>query len=1004
MNGNKRDINKLKKLTKSELIEEVIALKNNGLSKSPKIPIDVKETAEMNQLIIENSHDGIMIIDDNYKITFVNNRLCELTGYTKDEIVNNDFRNLLSPDIKEDAIKRYKKRTMGENLQSIFELPLVTRQNENKIFEIRSTIFVDTKSCLKILSQFKDITLRKQTEEAIRQSEEKFRSMVENSHLGIIIVDMDFKFEYVNHQFCKIVQSTKEELIGKDFREYLSEESFDLVVKRYKDRQKGLSVPSEYDFKINRADGKTADIKLSSSVVNFSGKIKTIGQLLDITETKKKEKLQSVLLNISQAVNEVENLSEFLGIVREELSTIIDTRNFYVAMYDKNSDTYSFPYHVDEFDVIDEITQLQLKDSLTDYVRRKNKAILVDSNMQTILEEKGEIKGIVGESCPVWLGTPLVVDNVVVGVMGVQDYQNEETYNNNDLELLKIVSENVSSAIWKKQIVDRLTESEIRYRDFISRSSEGIYRIDFEKPIDVSLSPKQQVNQMMEFGVVGECNDSFAQMYEHESYKSIIGKKVNDFYGENISEENFKANLDFINNNYKVTDVETYEINDKGEELIILNNSIGIIKDGFLYNIWGIQKNITESKKLQNALQQIAQGISSSIGDSFFKSLVSFLGNTLKIDCVLIAQLSNDKKNAEALAIWNKGKLIDNISYQIKNSPTQFVLDQNKTVLFENIHREYPNDKFLKKMKFKNYMGRPLLNSEGLPIGIIIILQQGKIKNLEFTKSVLEIFASRSSAEIERLQYVKEIVDAKEEAERSNNLKSDFLAQMSHEIRTPVNTILSFSSLLREHLDEKLEDDLKDSFKMIENGGRRLIRTIDLILNVSQIQSGSFTVTPTKLNIIAALKDIISEFRQAAIKKDLNLLLESNHRSLSVYADSYTLTQIFANLIHNAIKYTKSGSIVIKIEKKSNKDVVVEIIDTGVGMNDEFLAKIFEPFSQEETGYTRKFEGTGLGLTLVRKYCELNNAEISVKSKKNKGSTFTITFKKKSPNKKSKTL
>jgi PAS domain S-box-containing protein len=1001
---NQQDINKLEKLTKAELIKEIVALKKNGVSRLNSDPISLKEAAEMNLLIVENSHDGIMIIDDNYTITFVNNRLCELTGYSKDEITNIDFRELISARTKKMAIKKYEGRKNGKKLQSKFELPIVTKQNKEKIFEIRSTVFVDSKGKLRTLSQFKDITLRKQTEEAIIQSEEKFRSMVETSHLGIIIVDMNFKFEYVNDQFCKIVQKPKNELIGKDFRKFLSDESYELVVKRYQDRQKGLSVPTEYDIKIIRADNKTADIKLSSSVVNFSGEIKTIAQLLDITENKKKEKLQSVLLNISQAVNEVKSLSDFLGIVREELSTIIATQNFYVAMYDKNTDTYSFPYHVDEFDVIDEITQLQLKDSLTDYVRRKNKAILVDSKMQTSLENEGEIKGIVGESCPVWLGTPLVVDNVVVGVMGVQDYNHEEAYNNNDLELLKIVSENVSSAIWKKQIIDKLTESETRYRDFISRSSEGIYRIDFEKPINVSLPSKDQVDLMIEHGVVGECNNSFAKMYEQKSYREIIGKRMSDFYGENISEENFKANLDFVNNNYKVTDAETYEFNAKGEELIILNNSIGIVKDGYLYNIWGIQKNITESKKMQNALQQIAQGISSSIGDSFFKSLVTFIGNTLKIDCVLIAQLSENKKSAESLAIWKNGDLIDNIHYQIKNSPSEFVLDQNKTVLLENIHLNYPNDKFLKKMKINNYMGRPLLNSEGLPIGIIIILQEGEIKNLEFTKSVLEIFASRSSAEIERLQYVKEIVAAKEDAERSNNLKSDFLAQMSHEIRTPVNTILSFTSLLKESLEEVVEDDLKDSFKMIENGGRRLIRTIDLILNVSQIQSGSFTVTPTKLNIISELKDIISEFKQEATKKTLTLSLETDYKSLSVYADSYTLTQIFANLIHNAIKYTKSGSIKVKVEKNIKKEVVVEINDTGVGMNDEFLTKIFEPFSQEETGYTRKFEGTGLGLTLVRNYCELNNAEISVKSKKNEGSTFAIRFKKKSPNKKSKTL
>jgi len=804
---------------------------------------------------------------------------------------------------------------------------------------------------------------------------------------------MEYKFEYVNDRFCSILHQTKDKLLGHDFRSFISKDSLALVVKRYKERQMGMEVPSEYEIKLLRADGKERVAKLSSSVVNFSGQVKTIAQILDITQEVRKEKLQGVLLNISQAVNEVKNLTEFLGIVREELSEIIDTKNFYVAMYDKNTDTYTFPYHVDEFDVIDEITQLELKDSLTDYVRRKNKAILVDNNKQKILEQEGEIKGIVGESCPIWLGTPLVVDNEVVGVMGVQDYHFAKTYNYSDLELLKIVSENVSSAIWKKQISDKLIESEIRYRDFISRSSEGIYRIDFEKPIDTSLPELDQINLIINSGKVGECNNSFSKMYGYNSYKEIIGKSFNDFYGQNKLEENIKANLEFVNNNYKITDVETFEVNIKGEELTILNNSIGIIKDNFLYNVWGIQKNITESKKLQNALQQIAQGISSSIGDSFFKSLVGFLGETLQIDCALIAQLSEDKRVAKSLAIWQNGEFIDNFSYLLKNSPSERVLKENNSMLIEDVQSQYPNDKYLRKLKVKNYMATPLVNSEGLPIGIIIILQKGDIKNLEFTKSVLEIFASRSSAEIERLQYVKEIVAAKEEAERSNNLKSDFLAQMSHEIRTPVNTILSFSSLLKESLENKLEDDLKDSFKMIENGGRRLIRTIDLILNVSQIQSGSFSISPAKLNLITILKDLISEFKQPANKDGLDLFLESKHRSLSIYGDSYTITQIFANLIHNAIKYTKVGSIKISVIKDEQRNVIVEVKDSGVGMSEEFLTKLFEPFSQEETGYTRKYEGTGLGLTLVRNYCQLNNAEISVKSKKNVGSSFIVKFK-----------
>ncbi|MBK7104967.1 MAG: PAS domain S-box protein [Ignavibacteriae bacterium] len=992
MKPNEMIINKIDSFSQSELKENSLKLQI-----TPEIytnSFDIIKLNEFNRLIVENSQDGIMIIDDEFKIEYANNRIFELTGLTKELIINQDFTSVFNSIDLEMFFNNFNSDENKKFLSSIFELPISVDNNQQRIIEISNTKLKDSEGNAKILSQIREINFQKNTAEEIKQSEEKFRSIVENSHLGIVIIDMDYKFEYVNDQFCKILHSTKEKLTGTDFRKILSKDSAEIVSERYIKRQQGIETPSEYEIKLVRNDGEERNVKLSSSIVNFSGKIKTIAQILDITEFTRKEKLQSAILKISQAVNEVNNLRDFLKIVREELSTILDTTNFYVALYDKNTDAYTFPYFVDEFDKYDELTQLELKDSLTDYVRRKKEAILVNNNMQTILESEGEIKGIVGSNCPVWLGAPLVVNNQAVGVVVVQNYYNENTYNETDLELLKLVSENVSSAIWKKQIIDKLTESELRYRDFISRSSEGIYRIDFDPPILTTLSDEEQVAQILKFGNIGECNNSFAKMHDQQTYKDIVGKNLNIFYGNKITDQTFKYYLDFVNSSYKTIDSETTKNSANEEQISFLNNSIGIIKDGFLLNIWGIQKDITESKKLQNILKQIAEGVSSSIGDTFFRSLVNFLGETLKVDFTFIAKLSEDKKTADSLASWQKDKLVDNFSYKLKNSPSKFILERNVTTLISDVQKDFPNDESLKNLNIKSYMGRPLIDSKGKIIGIIVIMQQGKIQNVEFTKSVLEIFASRSSQEIERLNYVKEIVESKEQAERSNKLKSDFLAQMSHEIRTPVNTILSFASLVRESLEHQLDEDLKDSFKIIENGGRRLIRTIDLILNVSQIQSGSLILTPTKLNLVTILEDLIAEFKQSAIKKNLELILESSHPKLNLYADLYTLTQIFANLIHNAIKYTNNGSVRLVAVKTDQKEIIVEVIDSGVGMSEKYLTELFDPFSQEETGYTRKFEGTGLGLTLVRKYCELNNAEIIVQSRKNEGSTFTIKFKK----------
>ena len=237
----------------------------------------------------------------------------------------------------------------------------------------------------------------------------------------------------------------------------------------------------------------------------------------------------------------------------------------------------------------------------------------------------------------------------------------------------------------------------------------------------------------------------------------------------------------------------------------------------------------------------------------------------------------------------------------------------------------------------------------------------------------------------------EELKKAKEDAEKSNRLKSEFLAQMSHEIRTPINAMLSFTSLLKEELVETIDDDLKDSFDIISNAGKRLIRTIDLILDMSDVQSGSYDYNPQEVNINNLLKNIVSEFSFSAKVKKLDLKIKLSENELIKFADEYTLKQIFANLIDNAIKYTKSGCVEIKSFSKDDK-AVIEVIDTGIGISKENQSVIFEPFRQEDQGYSRKFEGNGLGLALVKNYCKMNNAEIEVESIKGEGSTFRVTF------------
>ena len=237
-----------------------------------------------------------------------------------------------------------------------------------------------------------------------------------------------------------------------------------------------------------------------------------------------------------------------------------------------------------------------------------------------------------------------------------------------------------------------------------------------------------------------------------------------------------------------------------------------------------------------------------------------------------------------------------------------------------------------------------------------------------------------------------ELIKAKEVAERSDRLKSEFLAHMSHEIRTPVNTILNFTSLMEEELYDKVSVDLKDGFQVINDGGMRLIRTIDLILNMSQIQTGTYNPNFRYIDVNKEiLSRIIQEFHYRAKRKNLDLIYKMEAVNSVIYADDYTMGQIFVNLIDNALKYTNEGIIEVFL-KNINSHLVVEVADTGIGISNEYLPNLFSPFTQEEMGYTRRFDGTGLGLALVKKYVEINNAEIYVESVKDKGAKFAVHF------------
>ena len=239
-----------------------------------------------------------------------------------------------------------------------------------------------------------------------------------------------------------------------------------------------------------------------------------------------------------------------------------------------------------------------------------------------------------------------------------------------------------------------------------------------------------------------------------------------------------------------------------------------------------------------------------------------------------------------------------------------------------------------------------------------------------------------------------ELSQALDKAKESDRLKSAFLAQMSHEIRTPLNVILPSIKLMAEDLGSR-DADMISILNAVENAGKRLHRTIDMILSMSAVQSGNFKPKFETFNIAEEIKNLTQEFAQITRDKGLKLYFTNNTSGSQISADRYTIGQIFQNLIGYAVKYTHSGYVSISLEDYDENSIVIKVEDSGIGISSKYLNNLFSPFSQEDSGQTRKYEGNGLGLALVKEYVSLNKGQISVQSEKYKGTVFSVIFDKK---------
>ncbi len=585
-------------------------------------------------------------------------------------------------------------------------------------------------------------------------------------------------------------------------------------------------------------------------------------------------------------------------------------------------------------------------------------ALYLNENTQRLFEiiQKGEVVDICVSKIPeeplkelfMKQGTksilviPILIDNVFYGILGFDNCVDEKEWALDEKEYLITATEYISLALKRKYTENALNLSEEKFRTFA----------DFTFDMEYWVNPDGQM------------------LFVSNACKRITGYNQEEFLKNNDLTTSliYPEDLNIYNNHLN----EYHTFNGNPSECIVEFRIIA--KDG---KITWIQHgcNAVYSKKGQYIGRRASNRDITEMKQA-------------------VEQLSKSKENNKALVeaipdllflVSKDGVVLDikfNSNKIIKNPRENYLNKQIKELVTSDI-AEQAYEKLRLALKNKTVQ--------------LLEVGYGKDNNIHYFECRFVVFEENKA-----LVLVRDITDskavesalmeAKEHAEQADKMKTQFLAQMSHEIRTPINAILSLNSLIKDEVRGKIDNDVYDLYNSIESAGRRLIRTIDLLLNMSELQTGAYDAKFVKFNPAEIITSIIKEMEVIAKQKKLHLIFNIKTENAEIFGDQYSIAQIIINLLDNAIKYTKIGKIEIDLLKKENGKISIIIKDTGIGIKKEFIPKLFDPFTQEEEGYIRSFEGTGLGLALVKRYCDINNATIEIESEKGEGTKIQIGF------------
>ncbi|MGE5481053.1 MAG: PAS domain S-box protein [Chloroflexota bacterium] len=936
---------------------------------------------------MENSPNPIFTIDSEERIQSWNAASAELFGYDE-SIIGSPLNKILADDMAHYNFVKKIKQVFSQ--KAIFDVEAEFKTSYDKTLTFISRIYPLTSPdgmIRECVFSNTDITTRKLAENNMRKSEERMKFALEATSEGLWDWDLISDRVYFSHRYYEILGYERKEIGStmNEWRKLLHPDDYKHVVNTLINGILKKQPTVNLEFRVKAKWGEWLWMLCRGKVVDWdvNGKPRRIvGTHADINERKRDEFLKQALFDIATAANAEPNLSALYDSIHRALSKALDTKNFFIALYDKEKDMISLPYLSDE---INDFREFPAGKSLTAHVIKNGKPLLYKKADLENLERTGVVESI-GKLSLVWLACPLIIGADTIGAVVLQSYTDENCYSEGDLKILEFVSSQIAVAVSRHKAGEALKESEERYRSYINGLPIGVYRTN-ETGDFIHANPA--LAELLGFHSVEELREYNIRFFKEPSFERghpEYGRLAKEIYRE-----------------------EKLLVTKQGNEIWVRDTGRPFFDhetgqyyyDGIIEDITASKNAIDAMKISEERLKMALEASQDSVWDWNLRT------NHMYFSPRFFDMLGYENTDIDGYyASWERLIHAEDLA-QVRKA-----LDDHLMGSTDGVELEFRMKKKEGEWVWVSCSGRVTQwESSGAPLRVVGTHSdisekkwyEQKITNLnkELENRVFERTAQLEDALdelrfeiIERQKAEQKLRDASEELRRLyerekelGELKSRFVAMISHEYRTPLTAILSATYILESFFKNGDEEGFASYIGRIQGTIKGMTGLLENALMVGRGEVKPLERVVERINAVELVREMIDEVK-VTDKSFHKFVLKPENEKVEMLTDRNFLRHVMRNLLSNAIKFSPANSEVDVELKLAGDNVRIDVRDKGIGVPPEDLDTLFEPFNRGRN--VGAISGAGLGLAIVKRYADALGATVSVRSEMSKGSTFTL--------------